>query len=599
MENKKIYDSLNKETQTFMNEVFSYIDYFSTKNKDENEINIIASSVFLAGIKNIKFIKDYFSAQDITHDKIFKGSTTKVNSIEESQSFKTLDISYMLLEILNEIKQDYYLEDKDVKLSDMEPYQIFDYILDLYYDSIDKLLEEYDIEEIYSNDIFLNYRALVEPKYAEFALKWGVDIFKEVEEERLESYQLGSFHLVLDNNTLYISTINGKDEIITDIEDEEIVIPRMGSIEEINGEKVTPEVFDNFIKTFDSSNIFTFKIVDNKCNAITFTTYKTNMFKDTKISNVSKIMTTPNLTKYGEDLTKENYIKDPSVGRDEEIKRIMQVLLYPEKDKSIIITGEAGCGKTALVRGLAYRIQQGNVPQPLKDLKIISIDTATMVAGTKYVGTLEEKMKAILEEASKDKNIILFIDEIHQAISGGKSEGSDNTVSEILKPYLDYGKVRVIGATTTEEYAEYVEPNKAFKTRFKKITVKEPSEDVIYQIIDELITAYNKISYSKLLVSAEEKDMLIRWLIESTKTSYRTYNDRSSNPRLILDIIKEVYAIAALDGREEITRDDFIKAIKCEERLYESSRNRQAELLARMMPKPKRDCIILEFKPRK
>ena len=222
-----------------------------------------------------------------------------------------------------------------------------------------------------------------------------------------------------------------------------------------------------------------------------------------------------------------------------------------------------------------------------------------MVAGTKYVGTLEEKMKAILEEASKDKNIILFIDEIHQAISGGKSEGSDNTVSEILKPYLDYGKVRVIGATTTEEYSEYVEPNKAFKTRFKKISVKEPTEDVIYKILDELIEAYNKISYSKLLVSIEERDMLIKWLIESTKTSYRTYNDRSSNPRLILDIIKEVYAIAALDGREEITRDDFIKAIKCEERLYESSRNRQAELLTRMMPKPKKECIILEFKPRK
>ena len=187
------------------------------------------------------------------------------------------------------------------------------------------------------------------------------------------------------------------------------------------------------------------------------------MFKDAKISDAPKVMTTPNLNKYGEDLTKGSYIKDPSVGRDEEIRRIMQVLLYPEKDKSIIITGEAGCGKTAIVRGLAYRIQNGDVPEPLKNIKIISIDTATMVAGTKYVGTLEEKMKAILEEASKDKNIILFIDEIHQAISGGKSEGSDNTVSEILKPYLDYGKVRVIGATTTEEYSEYVEPNKAFK----------------------------------------------------------------------------------------------------------------------------------------
>lgn len=597
MENKKIYDSLNKETQKFIKEVFSYIDYFTSK--DDDETNVIATSIFLAGIKNVRFIKEYFQAQDITHDKIFDGTTTKLNSIEESSSFQTLDISYMLLEILNEIKQDYYLENEDVKLSDIEPYQIFDYVLDMYYESINALLEKFDLEEIYSNDVFLNYRALVEPKYAEFALRWGVDIFKETESETLENYRLSNFDLVLDNNTLYISTVSGKPEVIHDINDDEIVIPRMSTIEEINGQKITPDVFDKFIKEFDTSNIFTFKIVDDKGQPLTFTTYKKNMFKDAKISDAPKVMTTPNLNKYGEDLTKGSYIKDPSVGRDEEIRRIMQVLLYPEKDKSIIITGEAGCGKTAIVRGLAYRIQNGDVPEPLKNIRIISIDTATMVAGTKYVGTLEEKMKAILEEASKDKNIILFIDEIHQAISGGKSEGSDNTVSEILKPYLDYGKVRVIGATTTEEYSEYVEPNKAFKTRFKKINVKEPTEDVIYKILDELIEAYNRISYSKLLVSIEERDMLIKWLIESTKTSYRTYNDRSSNPRLILDIIKEVYAIAALDGREEITRNDFIKAIKCEERLYESSRNRQAELLTRMMPKPKKECIILEFKPRK
>ena len=221
-----------------------------------------------------------------------------------------------------------------------------------------------------------------------------------------------------------------------------------------------------------------------------------------------------------------------------------------------------------------------------------------MVAGTKYVGTLEEKMKKILDEASKDKNIIIFIDEIHQAISGGKSEGNDNTVAEILKPYLDYGKVRVIGATTEEEYAEHVESNTAFKTRFKKVAIKEPDYNTTYQVLDDLITAYNKISYSKLNVSDAERHMIIDWLINSTKTSFRDYKDRASNPRLVLDILKEAYAIAAFNESEDVTIDHIIEALKNEDRLYESSRERQAQILRNMKPKQKSECKILEFKQR-
>ncbi len=599
MENVKVYESLNEETQKFILETFSFIDYFCQNNEEIDETDILATSIFLAGLSSDESIKTFFKDNDITLERLFDGQRKELKNIEDSENFTKLDISFMLREILNEIKQDYYLENEEVLLNDLSPYQIFDYILDMYYESIDTLLNNNGLESIYDSDVFLNYRAILEQKYAQFALQWGVDIFDQVENEVLESYNISGFNLILDNTTVYLSTLSGKKEEIKGINNETIEIPRLSTITEINGEKATQDVFHKFIHNFNSTNIITLKLIDDKGETIEFTTYRKNIFKDEKIENAEKVMTTPTLDKYGDDLTKGSYIKDPSVGRDEEIKKIMQVLLYPEKDKSIVITGEAGCGKTAIVRGLAYRVQNGDVPEPLKNIRIISIDTSTMVAGTKYVGMLEEKMKAILEEASRDKNIILFIDEIHQAISGGKSEGSDNTVSEILKPYLDYGKVRVIGATTTEEYNEYIEPNKAFKTRLKRISVKEPSNEVIFKILDDLIEAYNRISFSKLDTSYEERKMLINWLIESTKPSYRLYNDKASNPRLILDIIKEAYAIAALDNRQLVTREDLMEALRCEERLYDSSKQRQIEMLKRITPKPKRDCVILEFKPRK
>ena len=306
-----------------------------------------------------------------------------------------------------------------------------------------------------------------------------------------------------------------------------------------------------------------------------------------------------NLEKYGENLTNMFYLKDPSIGRDDIIRKIERILLYPERDKSIIITGPAGTGKTAVVKGLAYRIQKGIVPQALNDIKIISIDAPSIVSGCKYVGTLEEKLKGILDEASTDKNIIIFIDEVHQVMGAGRSEGNKVTIAEILKPYLDYGKVRIIGATTDEEYLENIESNTAFKSRLKRIKLEEPERDVIYEIINDLINAYNKISYSKVIMDEDEKDKIINFLIDATTTKSRTFNDRVNNPRLVLDIVKEAYAIAALSDRFEVTIDDFIEALNDEERIYDSSKQRCIQMLKQKTNYKKEKAIILEFKPEK
>lgn len=612
MSNYELYESTSKNTKEYLDMVFSLLRYF-----DENETNIkdndiLPISFFLAGLKTDDFLKQTFNSFGINFDKCFDVLRNKSISFEERSALETSEFTTYKLEdiyrtILDELKNDYYLENKDIKYEDIEPYQLFDYMMTFYYESICALIKKSNgIEDFMDSNEFFEYTTYREDKFAEFAKKYGIDIYEQAHTESIREYHTENFNIIFDDGKLYLFSNTGNKITIPTLngENASITLGRNTEIIKINDKLVTRRNFDELIEMLKDKNKiikFTTYDIDRRCEN-SFTVIKEDMFGSEKMEDVTNkkidMSETPNLDKYGEDLTSMPYLKDPSVGRKQELERIMKILLYPERDKSVIITGVAGCGKTALVKGLAYRIQKGDVPAPLKDLKIISIDTATMVAGTKYVGTLEEKMKKILDEASNDKNIIIFIDEIHQAISGGRAEGNDNTVAEILKPYLDYGKVRVIGATTEEEYAEHVESNTAFKTRFKKVAIKEPDYNTTYQVLDDLIEAYNKISYSKLNVSSEERHMIIDWLINSTKPTFRDYKDRASNPRLVLDILKEAYAIAAFNESEDVSVDHLIEALKNEDRLYESSRERQAQILRSLKPRPRSECKILEFKPR-
>ena len=612
MSNYELYESTSKNTKEYLDMVFSLLRYF-----DENETNIkdndiLPISFFLAGLKTDDFLKQTFNSFGINFDKCFDVLRNKSISFEERSALETSEFTTYKLEdiyrtILDELKNDYYLENKDIKYEDIEPYQLFDYMMTFYYESICTLIKKSNgIEDFMDSNEFFEYTTYREDKFAEFAKKYGIDIYEQAHTESIREYHTENFNIIFDDGKLYLFSNTGNKITIPTLngENASITLGRNTEIIKINDKLVTRRNFDELIEMLKDKNKiikFTTYDIDRRCEN-SFTVIKEDMFGSEEMEDVTNkkidMSETPNLDKYGEDLTSMSYLKDPSVGRKQELERIMKILLYPERDKSVIITGVAGCGKTALVKGLAYRIQKGDVPAPLKDLKIISIDTATMVAGTKYVGTLEEKMKKILDEASNDKNIIIFIDEIHQAISGGRAEGNDNTVAEILKPYLDYGKVRVIGATTEEEYAEHVESNTAFKTRFKKVAIKEPDYNTTYQVLDDLIEAYNKISYSKLNVSSEERHMIIDWLINSTKPTFRDYKDRASNPRLVLDILKEAYAIAAFNESEDVSVDHLIEALKNEDRLYESSRERQAQILRSLKPRPRSECKILEFKPR-
>jgi ATP-dependent Clp protease ATP-binding subunit ClpC len=194
---------------------------------------------------------------------------------------------------------------------------------------------------------------------------------------------------------------------------------------------------------------------------------------------------TPVLDNFSKDLNKlaEDGKLDPVVGRQNEIFRIAQILSRRKKNNPIII-GEPGCGKTAIVEGLAMMIYNGECPKNLADKRIVSLDMNSLVAGTKYRGQFEERMKVIIEELEVSPNIILFIDEIHTMVGAGNSSGSLDA-SNIFKPALSRGDIQCIGATTLDEYRTHFEKDGALERRFQKVIVDASTKEETFEILKQ------------------------------------------------------------------------------------------------------------------
>src|SRR6516165_3700323 len=213
---------------------------------------------------------------------------------------------------------------------------------------------------------------------------------------------------------------------------------------------------------------------------------------------------TPALKAFGRDLTeiaRKNEM-DPVIGRKSEIERVIQILCRRTKNNPVLL-GEAGVGKTAIVEGLAQEIAAGNVPELLRDKRVITLDLALMVAGTKYRGQFEERIKAVMDEIRRSKNVILFIDELHTIVGAGSAEGALDA-SNIIKPALSRGELRCVGATTLNEYRKYIEKDAALERRFQTVKVEAPTVEEAVQILKGLRSKYEAHHKAKLTDEALE-----------------------------------------------------------------------------------------------
>lgn len=226
--------------------------------------------------------------------------------------------------------------------------------------------------------------------------------------------------------------------------------------------------------------------------------------EDTSMGSASAPGTTRLLDQYGRDLTKmaRDSQLDPVIGRTEEMERILEILSRRIKNNPVLI-GEPGVGKTAVVEGLAQRIIQGNIPELLQNKRVVTLDMSSMLAGAKYRGEFEERLKNVMEEVKNAGNVILFIDEIHTIIGAGASEGAIDA-SNILKPALARGEIQAIGATTIDEYRKHFEKDAALERRFQPVTVGEPTNEEALQILHGLRDKYEAHHRVKILDEALE-----------------------------------------------------------------------------------------------
>lgn len=237
----------------------------------------------------------------------------------------------------------------------------------------------------------------------------------------------------------------------------------------------------------------------------------------------------PNLMKYARNLNKEaeEGIIEPSIGRDAEIRRILQIISRKTKNNPILV-GEPGTGKTAIVEGLAHRIIRGDIPLELKGIKVYSLDLTALMAGASVQGEFETRFKGLIEEVTSDKDILLFIDEIHLLVGAGRTSGAMDAAN-ILKPAMARGQIKVIGATTTDEFRKYIESDKAFARRFQTITVDEPDVDSAITILRGIKNRFEKFHRIKILDEA---------VVAAVNLSYRYINERFL-PDKAIDLLDE------------------------------------------------------------
>ncbi len=258
---------------------------------------------------------------------------------------------------------------------------------------------------------------------------------------------------------------------------------------------------------------------------------------------------------YGEDLTGKEYITNPAIARDEEIKQCILILLTPEK--SALLVGKAGIGKTAIVEGIAYKIQKGDVPDALKGWSVIKINVASLIGVATNEHDTQSKLDAIIREIASREKTILFIDETHLLVN--KSGGID--FANLLKPSLDRGLIKMIGATTNEEYETYILRDRAFLRRFQKVEVVEADKETTVKILMGTIPKLEKQVGVKLNYHPYQIEKFMKFIVEMTDEYKRIYEVSSRYPDICLTIVANAFTFALYDNEKVVTTKHFYKAI--------------------------------------
>jgi ATP-dependent Clp protease ATP-binding subunit ClpC len=304
-----------------------------------------------------------------------------------------------------------------------------------------------------------------------------------------------------------------------------------------------------------------------------------------------KDVKTPALRAFGRDLTElaKKGELDPVIGRKNEIERVIQVLCRRTKNNPVLI-GEAGVGKTAIAEGLAQEIASGNVPELLRDKRVITLDLALMVAGTKYRGQFEERIKAVMDEIRRSKNVILFIDELHTIVGAGSAEGAMDA-SNIIKPALSRGELQCVGATTMNEYRKYIEKDAALERRFQTVKVDAPTIDEAIEILKGLRPKYEAHHKAKLTdealetaVKFSERYITGRFLPDKAidvmdEAGARARINAMTRPPNVKEIEKEIEEIR-VEKEASIKAQDFEKAAALRDR-EKQTKEKLEEILAK------------------
>ena len=264
------------------------------------------------------------------------------------------------------------------------------------------------------------------------------------------------------------------------------------------------------------------------------------------------------LSRYADEMTANKYITDPSIAREEEIKNLILVLLTPEK--SAILVGKPGIGKTAIVEGLAYRIQKNAVPNALSGFKIYRINTTALLSND---GNEDNRVLQLVEELKRMDKVILFIDEIHTLIGDGRLD-----LANMFKEGLSRGSIKIIGATTTYEYETYVLRDKAFTRRFNKVDVAEPTQE---QCVEILLKTLPKIEYQtgvKLAYTDFQKENIIKFIVNMTSEYKRVYEISSRYPDISLVLLREAFSNAVYENRQTVNFKNIYDAIRFTKVVY-------------------------------